>query len=309
MSQQHLETPSFDNNLDRGRDFAKETQLQQQKQEQAEEEEEDFPFPVSISTTDFKNFNNDPGAIDQFLYKSHRFTSLDVLIKELKQLSSTLNQNLLDIVNHDYTDYIKLGKSINGGDDLINSVSEDLKQFKLQLRQYSDKFASMDQSIGAALELRKQLIELKSIAKLQLLLHDQIEDFEHLIKLKDPISLQNLQKITACYLSIINIDKHLSKLVVNGDVNNGGGDNNGSGGVLNGISENASGDENGNTNVNAIEKQNLFQQQYLDGKVASVVMEFKSFVHPLMTDIKRKRITEPDLVMQVLNIQKLIANE
>lgn len=247
----------------------------------SEEEEEDFPFPVSISTTDFKNFNNDPHAIDQFLYKNHRFTSLDVLIKELTQLSSTLNQNLLDIVNHDYTDYIKLGKSINGGDDLINSVSEDLKQFKLQLVQYSDKFDVMDSEVGTSLRIRKQLIELKSIAKLQLLLHDQIENFETLTANKlnnkqknNPIDGQSLTKITASYLSIINIDKHLTKLM---DVN--------------GID---------------VEKQSKFQQQYLNGKVASVIMEFKSFVSLLMTDVKRKRITEADLVMQVLNIRKLI---
>lgn len=231
-------------------------------------EEEDFPFPVSISTTDFKNFNNEPHAIDQFLYKHHRFTSLDVLIKELKQLSSTLNQNLLDIVNHDYTDFIKLGKSINGGDDLINSVSEDLKQFKLQLIQYDEKFNTMENEIGMSLKVRQQLIELKSIAKLQLLLHDQIENFENLTK--EELNLHHIQKITATYLSIINIDKHLSKL------------------------------------TSGVENQSKIQQQYLNGKVASVIMEFKSFLRLLLTDIKQKKITDPNLVMQVLNIQKMI---
>lgn len=229
-------------------------------------EEEDFPFPVSISTTDFKNFNNDPEAIDQFLYKSHRFTSLAVLIQELKELSSSLNQNLLDIVNHDYTDFIKLGKSINGGDDMINSISEDLKQFKIQLLQYDGKFNQMNDEVSTTLTLRRQLIGLKSVAKLQLLLHDQIEIFEKLSK--DDINLGNFQKMAATYLSVLSVGKHSENLTT--------------------------------------ESQTKLQQQYLNAKVNSVIMEFESLVRLLINEIKLKRIKEPSLVMLVLNIQNMI---
>ncbi|KAI5960701.1 hypothetical protein CANMA_003963 [Candida margitis] len=231
-------------------------------------EEEDFPFPVSIVTTDFKNFKNDSQSIDQFLYKNHRFTSLDVLIKELRQLSSSLNQSLLDIVNHDYTDFIELGKSINGGDELINSISEDLKQFKIQLHQYDDKFNQMDTELATTLSIRQHLIELKSIAKLQLLLHDQIEMFDRLTK--EELNLASLQKITATYLSIISVDKHLQNLID---------------------------DE---------LPQSKLQQQYLNGKVTSVIMEFKGYMRSLLGDVKSKRITEPNLVTQILNIQNML---
>lgn len=126
----------------------------------------------------------------------------------------------------------------------------------------------MENEIGMSLKVRQQLIELKSIAKLQLLLHDQIENFENLTK--EELNLHHIQKITATYLSIINIDKHLSKL------------------------------------TSGVENQSKIQQQYLNGKVASVIMEFKSFLRLLLTDIKQKKITDPNLVMQVLNIQKMI---
>lgn len=99
-----------------------------------------IPYPTSIIQTDFKNFDSDSHEIDLFLYKNYRFSSIDSIIKELTELSTNLNQNLLDLVNDDYHDFIDLGKSINDGLDLINAIVEDLKNFEIELVNYYKNF-------------------------------------------------------------------------------------------------------------------------------------------------------------------------
>ncbi|EGW34392.1 uncharacterized protein SPAPADRAFT_59823, partial [Spathaspora passalidarum NRRL Y-27907] len=154
---------------------------------------DEFPYPTSIVRTDFKNFDDE--EIDEFLYKNHRFTSMDVLIKELSDLSKNLNQTLLDLVNNDYHDFIKLGKSINGGLDLINIISGDLKGFKLELISYKNKFNTGYKSINNLLVKRQKLIELKTSGKLCLLLHDQAIEFDNCIEEKNSDLSTQLKKL------------------------------------------------------------------------------------------------------------------
>lgn len=172
---------------------------------------DEFPYPVSINRTDFKNF--DQSEIDEFLYKNHRFTSIDVLIKELSQLSKDLNQNLLDLVNHDYNDFINLGKSINGGLDIINDVSGDLKNFRGELLSTYKKLDTSYDIVEHALTKRQELVQMKTYAKLSLLLNDQITSFENALVNEDIDKLKRLKSLTGLYLSISNIFTFLQQPV------------------------------------------------------------------------------------------------
>lgn len=138
----------------------------------------DFPYPVSISRDDFQGATIEA---DAFLFKNHRFTSVDSLIKDLTQLSNSLSQELLDLVNNDYNDFIELGKSINGGLDLINSIKVDLKSFNAELLSLKTSLISSRDTASQALHHRKLLLELKSTIKLVLLLNEQVNNFETLL--------------------------------------------------------------------------------------------------------------------------------
>ncbi|KAF6067133.1 conserved oligomeric Golgi complex component, COG2 family protein [Candida albicans] len=172
---------------------------------------DEFPYPTSIIQTDFKNFDSDSHEIDLFLYKNYRFSSIDSIIKELTELSTNLNQNLLDLVNDDYHDFIDLGKSINDGLDLINAIVEDLKNFEIELVNYYKKFSDLDNRLYQILQNRKFLNNLKTCIKLNLILHDQITEFDNCMnnQIQEENNIQGLNQLktlTSLYLSINNIE-------------------------------------------------------------------------------------------------------
>ncbi|CAI5755532.1 unnamed protein product [Candida verbasci] len=163
---------------------------------------DEFPYPQSLINTDFKNFNID--EIDLFLYKNHRFTSIDQLIKDLKKLSTELNETLLNLVNNDYNDFIKLGKSINGGYEIINMLIQDLKGFKSDLVKYESKFNNKLDNIEKTIQLRQELVKLKTKSKLTILLNDQIVQFDTCLNTE-----KDVDKLTGLYLSIIKTSEYL----------------------------------------------------------------------------------------------------
>ncbi|EMG48809.1 hypothetical protein SBY92_004085 [Candida maltosa Xu316] len=235
---------------------------------------DEFPYPVSIIGTDFKNFNQD--EIDTFLFTKHRFNSLDSLIKDLTTLHTNLNENLLNLVNEDYADFIKLGKSItlDREEDLITCILEDLKDFKFEMMGYLNRFDGLDIKIKVFLENRERLVSLKTFAKLNLILHDQLIEFDHLINVEDEDELTNVvfKKLTSLYISIINISSFL----------------------------------NDNDDYGC-----LFNNNYVKNKIGSISLEFKSFLDQLIKKELKKSKTNrnSNLIFELLNVYKLIGKE
>ena len=242
---------------------------------------DEFPYPTSIIQTDFKNFDSDSHEIDLFLYKNYRFSSIDSIIKELTELSTNLNQNLLDLVNDDYHDFIDLGKSINDGLDLINAIVEDLKNFEIELVNYYKKFLDLDNRLYQILQNRKFLNNLKTCIKLNLILHDQITEFDNCMnnQIQEENNIQGLNQLktlTSLYLSINNIE-----------IDNNDNDNN-----------------NGNHRVNS-----PFHDNYINNKIASIKLEFKSYLDQLIRKELQKKTRNSQIMIELLNIYKLIGEE
>lgn len=260
---------------------------------------DEFPYPTSIIQTDFKNFDSDSHEIDLFLYKNYRFSSIDSIIKELTELSTNLNQNLLDLVNDDYHDFIDLGKSINDGLDLINAIVEDLKNFEIELVNYYKKFLDLDNRLYQILQNRKFLNNLKTCIKLNLILHDQITEFDNCMnnQIQEENNIQGLNQLktlTSLYLSINNIEIFLNKFIQLGNIDD----------VNNSIDNNDNDNNNGNHRVNS-----PFMHNYINNKIASIKLEFKSYLDPLIRKELKKKARNSQIMIELLNIYKLIGEE
>lgn len=258
---------------------------------------DEFPYPTSIIQTDFKNFDSDSHEIDLFLYKNYRFSSIDSIIKELTKLSTNLNQNLLDLVNDDYHDFIDLGKSINDGLDLINAIVEDLKNFEIELVNYYKKFLDLDNRLYQILQNRKFLNNLKTCIKLNLILHDQITEFDNCMnnQIQEENNIQGLNQLktlTSLYLSINNIEIFLNKFIQLGNIDD----------VNNSIDNNDN--NNGNHRVNS-----PFHDNYINNKIASIKLEFKSYLDQLIRKELKKKTRNSQIMIELLNIYKLIGEE
>lgn len=166
---------------------------------------EQFPYPVNITREDFADVTLfDP---DEFLFKHHRYTSLDSLLSDLRSLSKSLNQDLLDLVNNEYTNFIQLGQSIGSCLELIENLSVEVGKFKASLSQTLSDFADSSATCAAVLQHKRSLNLLKNKIKLVLLLHEQCVSFETLVALDvadlTPTRLElKLHTLTTLHLSI-----------------------------------------------------------------------------------------------------------
>ncbi|OBA21132.1 hypothetical protein METBIDRAFT_78189 [Metschnikowia bicuspidata var. bicuspidata NRRL YB-4993] len=167
--------------------------------------EEPFPYPLNITREDFADVALfDP---DEFLFKNHRYTSLDSLIADLRSLSKSLNQDLLDLVNNEYTNFIELGQSIGSCLELIDNLSVEVCKFKASLGQTFVDFSESSATAKAILQHKRSLNLLKNKIKVILLLHEQCISFETLLALDvadlSPGRLDmKLHTLTTLHLSI-----------------------------------------------------------------------------------------------------------
>lgn len=144
---------------------------------------ESFPFPETITRADFLGVADfDP---DAFLFKHHRYTALDSLLSELTNLSRTLNQDLLDLVNNEYASFIELGRSIDSCLELMNNIQLDVGRFKSSVKQTTDDFSKSRALTEAVLQHKQDLSLLKNRTKLVLLLAEQCDSFEQLLGMEN----------------------------------------------------------------------------------------------------------------------------
>lgn len=184
------------------------------------EDNESFPFPLTITRDDFSigsQFNP-----DTFLYTKHRFTPLDSLLADLSELSKNLNQELLDLVNNEYTNFIQLGQSIEGCMELMSNISLDVSRFNTTLTHALDDFSASSTTAETVLLHKKRLNLMKNKIKLILLLNEQCTSFNTLLALdvgdvKAERLLTKLTTLATLYLSVTKIFTVLMESVDSGD--------------------------------------------------------------------------------------------
>ena len=162
-----------------------------------------------MSRDDFQGSNF---TVDDFLFDNHRFTSLDVLVKDLEALFQQLNAELLNIVNNDFDEFIKLGKSIDGGMELISGILHELKLFNKACSATKSKMMNSLESTEKSLQAKLQLVQIKNNVKLCILLTLQLDNFEQLLEYDDPKRdlCNHIKSLTTIYLLVNKLWRILS---------------------------------------------------------------------------------------------------
>lgn len=168
-----------------------------------------FPYPAAVLRDDFTPSDHDFDA-DEFLYAQHRYSALDLLLKDLKRLSDGLNGELLDLVNDNYAEFIGLGKLIDGVLDVVNAVQLETRRFRKQLVAVDEHLTSSQHTVGDYLLARAQLVELKTSIRLCTVLNDNVSSFQALLDREvdtknHPVLLQHLKNLTSLYLSFAHL--------------------------------------------------------------------------------------------------------
>ncbi|ROW15838.1 hypothetical protein VPNG_02477 [Cytospora leucostoma] len=107
-----------------------------------------LPFPTALSRNDFlaPDFNAAtylsslfPGDSDSSSLVSHRHQTLEDLRTELRERSSAISAELLELVNANYTSFLGLGDELKGGGERVEDVRVALLGFRRQVEEVQSR--------------------------------------------------------------------------------------------------------------------------------------------------------------------------
>ncbi|PGH04226.1 hypothetical protein GX51_03571 [Blastomyces parvus] len=114
-----------------------------------------LPFPKPLSRSSFLSPDFDPATFLSSLTNRHQ--TLSDLQTELRELSQCLNNELLDLVNENYQDFLSLGSALKGGDEKVEQVRVGLLAFQRDVKGIRDGYEKRIDDISALLGERKAL--------------------------------------------------------------------------------------------------------------------------------------------------------
>ncbi|OJD12450.1 hypothetical protein AJ78_06965 [Emergomyces pasteurianus Ep9510] len=114
-----------------------------------------LPFPKPLSRSSFLSPNFDPSSFLSSLTNRHQ--TLSDLQTELRELSQSLNNELLDLVNENYQDFLSLGSALKGGEEKVEQVRVGLLGFQRDVKGIRDGFEQRIGDISTLLEEKKGL--------------------------------------------------------------------------------------------------------------------------------------------------------
>lgn len=96
-----------------------------------EDEEDNLPYPTELPRSDFLKPDFDPQEYLSSLRNRHQ--ALEDLRSDLRARSQLLNQELLDLVNGNYEEFLSLGSDLSGGEEKVEGVRIGLLGFTKEI--------------------------------------------------------------------------------------------------------------------------------------------------------------------------------
>ncbi|KAH3669468.1 hypothetical protein OGAPHI_001589 [Ogataea philodendri] len=148
-----------------------------------------------------------PGEFDpsRFISQSYKYWSLDDLTKSLGSLLHEIDQELIDLVNNDYLNFIQLGNSIDGSVDLIHDCKIDLNGYIRDLSLANVKIDADLEVVDDLLLYKRKLSVYKAIINQLMILDEQATLFSK------KISSGDVKELVVLFLSVNRIYESVLK--------------------------------------------------------------------------------------------------
>ncbi|KAI9726070.1 MAG: hypothetical protein M1828_002078 [Chrysothrix sp. TS-e1954] len=115
----------------------------------------DLPFPTPLPRSDFLATTFDPSEYLSSL--GHRHETLEDLRNELRSRSQLLNQELLDLVNSHYEEFLGLGGSVKGGEGKVEEVKLGLMGFRREVEGVRENVRKREVEVEVLLGERRRV--------------------------------------------------------------------------------------------------------------------------------------------------------
>lgn len=109
---------------------------------------------------------------------SNRFQTLEDLQTELRELSQTLNKELVDLVNDNYQDFLSLGGTLSGGEEKIEEIRVGILGFERDVKAVRDKVNARRDEVALLLSQKKSIRQETSVARSLLEIAEQLDVLE-----------------------------------------------------------------------------------------------------------------------------------
>jgi hypothetical protein len=117
-------------------------------------------------------------AADFLSNLSTRFQTLEDLQTELRELSQSLNKELVDLVNDNYQDFLTLGRTLRGGDEKVEDIRVGLLGFQRDIAGLKSKLDTRRQEVRALLDEKRTVMRDAEKGRLLLEIAERLEDLE-----------------------------------------------------------------------------------------------------------------------------------
>lgn len=117
------------------------------------EQDDNLPFPKPLARSSFLAPDFDPTTFLSSL--SNRHQTLGDLQSELRELSQSLNKELLDLVNDNYQDFLSLGTALKGGEEKVQEVRAALLAFERDVQTVREQFIARKGEVRCLLSEKK----------------------------------------------------------------------------------------------------------------------------------------------------------
>lgn len=148
-----------------------------------DEDTSGLPFPKPLSRSSFLAPDFDPATFLSSLTNRHQ--TLEDLRLELRDLSQTLNKELLDLVNENYQDFLSLGSVLKGGEEKVEEVRVGLLGFQRDVAAIQAKVEARRKEVESLLQEKKRYRMKANIAKALLDIAERIEELEERLMIGD----------------------------------------------------------------------------------------------------------------------------
>lgn len=144
-----------------------------------------LPFPKPLNRESFLQPEFDPATFLSTL--TSRFQTLEDLRLELASLSQTIEDELVDLVNHNYSDFLNLGSSLQGGEEKIEEIRVGLLGFERDVKSLREKADGERTRVAELVAQKKQTMREVNVGRSLLDIDRRLRDLEVDLGLKEKV--------------------------------------------------------------------------------------------------------------------------
>jgi hypothetical protein len=136
---------------------------------------DELPHARQIVREDFGDEDFDAG---EFLMKFHQFQTLSDLQKQLKSWDNVLSNELIEIINEEFSDFVALGRMLGKGELKSRDVKTEVERFRGEVSAIQDDMKARVTMADMLLQEKRQLSNLEVQTHALLCYLERLDDVE-----------------------------------------------------------------------------------------------------------------------------------